>query len=193
MKLGRKLLFCSLFLSIYLYQLIGIMVRVFTNGSRDWCLIPGQVIPKTQKMILDSFLFNTQHYKECIKCKWSNPGKGVVPSPTPPCSSYWKGSLWVVLNYGQQNYREVYQKYSFIINWELIGNLKRYCISFGRLCNAQHRISFYDPWSSESCIVLKFSATLCTGLSVGLICWLYPMQKKLTPPQKKNVMSWIWH
>ena len=25
--------------------------------------------------------------------KWSNPGKGVEPSPTPWCSSYWKGSL----------------------------------------------------------------------------------------------------
>ena len=30
------------------------------------------------------------------RVKWSNPGKGVVPSPTPWCSSYWKGSLWVI-------------------------------------------------------------------------------------------------
>ena len=27
------------------------------------------------------------------RVKWSNPRKGVVPSPTPRCSSYWKGSL----------------------------------------------------------------------------------------------------
>ena len=29
------------------------------------------------------------------KVKWSNPGKGVVSSPTHWCSSPWKGSLWV--------------------------------------------------------------------------------------------------
>ena len=27
------------------------------------------------------------------RVKWSNPGKGVAPFPTPQCSSYWKGSL----------------------------------------------------------------------------------------------------
>ena len=26
------------------------------------------------------------------RVKWSNPGNGVAPSPTPRCSSYWKGS-----------------------------------------------------------------------------------------------------
>ena len=31
---------------------------------------------------------------------WSNPGKGVAPSPTPRCSSYLKGSLLVALDYG---------------------------------------------------------------------------------------------
>ena len=29
------------------------------------------------------------------RVKWSNPGKGVVPSPSPRCRSYWKGSLLV--------------------------------------------------------------------------------------------------
>ena len=34
------------------------------------------------------YLLNTQHYKVRIKSKWNNPGIGVVPSPTPQCSSY---------------------------------------------------------------------------------------------------------
>ena len=38
------------------------------------------------------------------RVKWSNPGKGVVPSPTPWCSSYRKGSLRVTLDYGRQLY-----------------------------------------------------------------------------------------
>ena len=42
----------------------GIMVRVFTNGPGDLGSIPGRVIPKTQKMVLDAALICTQHYKE---------------------------------------------------------------------------------------------------------------------------------
>ena len=38
------------------------------------------------------------------RVKWSNPGKGVAPSPTPRCSSYRKGSLRVTLDYGCQLY-----------------------------------------------------------------------------------------
>ena len=37
------------------------MSRVFTNGPGDWDSIPGQVIPKTQKMVLDATLLNTNH------------------------------------------------------------------------------------------------------------------------------------
>ena len=38
------------------------------------------------------------------RVKWFNPGKGVAPSPTPRCSSYWKESLRVGLNYSHQLY-----------------------------------------------------------------------------------------
>ena len=45
------------------------MVRVFSNGLGDQDSIPGRVIPKTQKMVLDASLLNTQHYKAWIKGK----------------------------------------------------------------------------------------------------------------------------
>ena len=54
------------------------MSRVFANGPGDQGSIPGQVIPNTQKMVLDTSLLNTQHYKVYIKGKvkqsreWSN-------------------------------------------------------------------------------------------------------------------------
>ena len=71
-----------------------LMSRVFANGLGDQGSTPGRVIPKTQKMLLGAALLNTQHYKVQIKCKWSNPGKGVVPSPTPwCCSSIEKGAF----------------------------------------------------------------------------------------------------
>ena len=45
------------------------MSRVFANGPGDWGSIPSQVIPKTQKMVLDATLLNTQHYNVRIKGK----------------------------------------------------------------------------------------------------------------------------
>ena len=45
------------------------MVRVFTNGPGDLGSIPGRVIPKTQKIVHDASLLNTQHYKVWIKGK----------------------------------------------------------------------------------------------------------------------------
>ena len=80
-------------------KFVGLMGRVFANCLGDWISIPGQVILKTQKMVLDADLLNTQCYKVRMKDKVSNPGKGVVPSPRPLCSSYWKGSFWFTLNY----------------------------------------------------------------------------------------------
>ena len=42
---------------------------MFANGLGDQGLIPGQVISKTQKMVLDATLLSTQHYKVRIKGK----------------------------------------------------------------------------------------------------------------------------
>ena len=45
------------------------MVRMFANDSGDQDSIPGRVIPKTKKMVLDASLLNTQPYKVGIKGK----------------------------------------------------------------------------------------------------------------------------
>ena len=42
---------------------------VFTNCQGDQGSIPGQVIPKTQKMVLDAALLSTQYYKVRIEGK----------------------------------------------------------------------------------------------------------------------------
>ena len=83
---------------------ISLGVRVFANGPGDLGSIPGRVIPKTQKMVLDASLLNTQHYKVRIKGKVEQSREGVAPSPTHWCSSYRKGSLRVTLDYGRQLY-----------------------------------------------------------------------------------------
>ena len=45
----------------------GQVGRAFANGPGDLSSIPGHVIPKTLKMVLDTSLLNTQQYKVCIK------------------------------------------------------------------------------------------------------------------------------
>ena len=74
--------------------LIGLVSRVFANGPGDLGPIPGRVIPKTLKMVLDTSLLNTQQYKVCIKGKVEQSKERSMPTPTPRCSSYWKDVFW---------------------------------------------------------------------------------------------------
>ena len=53
----------------FAHRLIGLVGRVFVNGPEDLGSIPGRVIPKTFKMVLDTALLNTQQYLVRIKGK----------------------------------------------------------------------------------------------------------------------------
>ena len=66
---------------IDLDQAIGLISRVFANGPGDQVSIPGWVIPKTQKMVLDTVLLNTQHYKVRIKGKVEQSREGSSTHP----------------------------------------------------------------------------------------------------------------
>ena len=51
------------------HKYIGQVGRMFANGPGDLGSIPGRVIPKNSKMVLDTDLLNTQHYNVRIKGK----------------------------------------------------------------------------------------------------------------------------
>ena len=51
------------------WRTLGLMSRAFANCPGDQVSIPGRVITKTPKMLLDVALLNTQHYKVRIKGK----------------------------------------------------------------------------------------------------------------------------
>ena len=51
---------------MYWWFIVG---KVFANSLGDLGSIPGRVIPKTLKMVLDTTLLNTQQYKVRIKGK----------------------------------------------------------------------------------------------------------------------------
>ena len=60
----------SNYLQLFFFNwLIGLAGSVFTNGPGDLGSIPGRVIPKTLKMVLDTSSLNTQHYKVRIMGK----------------------------------------------------------------------------------------------------------------------------
>ena len=48
---------------------MDVVGRVFTTDPGNQGSVPGRVISKTQKMVLDTSLPNTQHYKLRIKGK----------------------------------------------------------------------------------------------------------------------------
>ena len=75
---------------------------------------------RLKKIILDASLLNTQHYKIRIKGKVEQSKEGVAPSPTPWCSSYRKGSLWVTLDYGRQLYLLIH----FLSMAQIVGAVK---------------------------------------------------------------------
>ena len=71
------------------------MDREFANGSGYLGSIPGRVIPKTQKMVLEPSCLTLSIIMYVSRVKWSNPRMGVAPSLTPWCSSYWNESIRV--------------------------------------------------------------------------------------------------
>ena len=52
-----------------MWSVFSLMSRVFANGLRDQFSMPGWVIPKIQKMVLDATLLDTHNYQIRIKGK----------------------------------------------------------------------------------------------------------------------------
>ena len=82
-------------MSMFRYADISMLVRMFANGRESYQRL------KTWYLIPPCLTLSIISYGSRVK--WSNPGKGVAPSPTPWCSSYQKGSFWITLKYGRQH------------------------------------------------------------------------------------------
>ena len=71
----------------FIHRLIGLVGKVYANGPGDLGSIPGRVIPKTLKIVLDTSLLNTQRYKVHIKGKMEQSRERSSASLTTWCSS----------------------------------------------------------------------------------------------------------
>ena len=119
---------------VWFHWAIGIMVSVH-QWSRRAGFNPRLSHTKDSKiwyLMLPCLTLSIIRYGS--RRKWSNPRKGVAPSPTPQCSRYGKGSLRVTLNYGRQLYL-LYMWYKnassqlFKIGWHfIIANISNWFI-----------------------------------------------------------------
>ena len=107
------------------------------------------------------------------RIKWSNQGKGVAPSPTRRCSSYWKGSLLVALDYGRQLFTYSYTIIGYrsaqftrrILHLHVYGSLQ----FFTRVLNLQGRayiLSFTDR-------LFRCITTLPLSLQWLAVSWIF--------------------
>ena len=78
------------------------MGRVFANGRRDLGSIPGRVIPKTLKIVLDASWLNIQ------QCKVSIKGKVEQSKERSSALSYTSVSFLVAFDYDCQLYLYIY-------------------------------------------------------------------------------------
>ena len=84
--------------SIYMYKNrtipnIGMMVRVSPMAQETGIQSQVESYQRLKKWYLMPPYLTLRIIRYGSRVKWSNPGKGVAPSPTPWCSSYRKGSL----------------------------------------------------------------------------------------------------
>ena len=111
---------------IYIDQPINVVVECSLMAGETWVQSQFMSYQRLKKWYLIPPCLALSIIKYVSRVKWSNPEKGVVPSPTPQGSSYWKGSLLVALDYSHQLYFTYYFSYQF---W-LISNKVKEIIFF---------------------------------------------------------------
>ena len=141
--------------------LIGLVGRVFANGPEDLGSIPGRVIPKTLKWYLIPPRLTLSHIRYVSRVKWSNLRKEVAPFPTSRCSSYWKGSLLVALDYGRLLYN-LFLLYGFRYSYLILNCAQLYGFKYSYqiqiICKQLYGIKY-------SCLI----QIICTGFTVSSI------------------------
>ena len=103
-------------------QLIIPVGRVFANSPEDLGSIPGRVIAKTLKMVLDTSLLNTQQYKVRVKGKVEQLRERSSPPLHCGVVATEKGAFWLPSTKGDNfNYSYYYFTWYSLLDFELHG------------------------------------------------------------------------
>ena len=74
-------------------QPIGLVVECSPMGWETGFQSLVELYQRLKKLYLIPPYLTLSIIRYIARVKWSNPENGVVPSPTPRCSIYWKGSF----------------------------------------------------------------------------------------------------
>ena len=94
--------------SSYHYQTLARWLECSPKAQETWVQSHVDSYRRLKKWYLMLPCLTLSIIRYGSRVKWNNPGKGVAPSPSPRCSSYWKGSLQVTLDYSRQLYLYIY-------------------------------------------------------------------------------------
>ena len=101
-------------------MIIGLVGRVSVRETWVQSLVTSY--QRLWKWYLIPPCLTLSNIRNVSRLNWSNLGKGVAPSPTPRCSSYWKESLLVALDYSCQF---IYNLWSAVNFQESSNNAKK--------------------------------------------------------------------
>ena len=137
-------------------------------------------MPKTQKWYLMLPCLTLSNIRYVSRVNWSNPGKGVVPSLTHRCSSYWKESLRVALNYGCQ----LQLLFTIYINLPLPTNRMCHKVNFKRRfmgLNSEFSFSSTVRYIQVGEQSLPYYLSIVLGRIISRAYWRYVKCKQLCP------------
>ena len=127
------------------------------------------------------------------RVKWSNPWKRVTPSPTPWCSSYWKGSFCLPSTTVVKNL-QLARYYLFYLCREQISSEFPACVTEGWLLqtslhnwtNVVRKICWHQLWGEDS-VKLAYKVELLSRNH----CWgSKPISKGYSGPRRtKNIVD----
>ena len=87
----------------YIWQSIGLVVQCSPMSRETGVQSQVESYQRLKKWYMIPPCLTLSIIRYLSRVKWSNLENGVAP-PTPRCSSYWKGSFQVTLDYGRQLY-----------------------------------------------------------------------------------------
>ena len=133
-------------LHIYIYLYLYWWVESSPMVRKTWVQSQVESYQRLLKWYLIPPCLALSNIRYVSMIKWSNPGKEVAPSPTPRCSSYWKGSLLIALDYGRQ-------LTIFIQHIHILGeNRVQWYIIYNNICCDCYRSAIYNK------ILVSFNA-----------------------------------
>ena len=141
---------------------------------------------KTKKWYLISSCLTLSIIRYGSRIKWSSLAKGAAPSPTPRCSSYWKGRLRVAFDYGRPTI--ITTIYIYIYIYIYIFNEWICYVIYHRYTNAN-----IDPWWVGTQLNTFLYLEVLKYVYIIIFCWLNVHLSVIVCSCKVYIVCFLFH